>query len=212
MKKTPFFLSRRNGHHFVVPSQKDADWLEKNYGVPSSQVTVIRPAPRRAVLKPTSFHAAGERGIILIRDGRKDGFERHVSVVRRCFPNTRLVTVDLRDREATAPDRWLRTLQNAMACFYLVDRSFDWATLALEAIYWDVPTFYADGNRTMGEILPLRSMQLHSFLAEPPTPAQLVAMAATARESVESAGLLDPDQQAVAYRELYLRLGAIGLY
>jgi hypothetical protein len=212
MKKNPFFLSRKNGHHFVVPSQADALWLEKHYGVPTSQLTVIKPSPRRAVLKPASFHVAGERGIIVVRDGRKDGFERHVSVMRRCFPHTRIVTVDLRDREATSADRWLRTLQNAMACFYLVDRPFDWATLALEALYWDVPTFYADKNRTLGEVLPLRSIQLHSFLADPPTPGQLITLGAEAREKLESTGVLDPDQQAVAYKELYLRLGAIGLY
>lgn len=211
LKKTPFFLSRKNGHHFVVPSAADAEWLQKNYGIPEHQVTVIRPSCRRAVLESGVFIPNAERGVVVVRDGRKDGFERHVSVIRRNFPHTRLVTVDLRDAQATAPEAWLRTLRNAQICFYLVDRPFDWATLALEAAYRNIPLVFADTNRTLREAIASPSLRLHSFMAEPPILSQLENAMEPVRGELDARGYFNPNQQAIAYRELYMDLGALGL-
>ncbi len=206
--KEPFFLSRRNKHHFVVPSHADVLWLQKAYGVPSDQITQIAPAPRHTVIAP-GFMPTGERGVVVIRDGRKDGFEKHAAVIRRCFPQTRVLTLDLRDAEATQPQRWRRTLENALACFYLVERPLDWVTLAIEAIYWNIPTVYADANQSLRELIPDTRLQLHSYLADPPALNALETATRQARALLETNGVLAPDAQALAYRDLYLRLGAL---
>jgi len=210
-KKLPFYLSRKNGHQFVVPSQADADRIERLYSIPSSQITVIRPTIRRAIAQWPSFHFAGERGILIVREGRKDGWDRHESVVRKTFPNTAITTLDLRDAKAVAPQRWVRTLQSTSLCFYLVQRPFDWSTLALEAMYWNIPTVYADANPTLYEQIPHARLKLHTFMADPPPMAQLQEQANAARNALEASGILEPELQALAYKELYFKLGALGL-
>jgi hypothetical protein len=207
--KDPFYVSRKNGHHFVVPSEADRAWLEKTYSVPTDQMSVIYPAPRRSVVLQSDFASSGERGILVVRDSVTDGFDRHVSLLRRSFPTYRFATVSLRDAEAVSPTRWLRTLRNAAACFYLVEKPLDSAVLALEALYCQVPVVYADGNRTLNEVIGHPEWHLKHFLADPSSIEQLGKSAVSLRAELEIAGFFDLDQPALEYRDLYFRLGAL---
>lgn len=207
--KNPFYVSRKNNHRFVVASAADAAWLAKTYSVESSQIRSILQGPRRSVLLRSSFTSSGEQGIVVVRDSVNDGFDAHVSLLRRNFPSFRFATVLLRDKSAVATPRWLHTLQNSAACFYLVDRPLDGGVLALEALYCRVPVVFADGHRALSEQILSPKAKLNRFLADPIALSELHSDAAIERESLLARGHFDPDRQALEYRTMYWELGAL---
>jgi hypothetical protein len=207
--KNPFYVSRRNNHCFVVPSAADAAWLAKTYSIDRGQIRSILQGPRRSVILRSGFVSSGEQGIVVVRDSADDGFDAHVSLLRRNFPSYRFATVSLRDKSAVASARWLKTLQNSAACFYLVDKPLDGGVLALEALYCRVPVVFADGHRALSEQILSPKARLNHFLADPASLTELKTGAETERESLAARGHWDPDRQALEYRELYWDLGAL---
>lgn len=207
--KNPFYVSRKNNHRFVVPSAADATWLAKTYSIETGQIRTILQGPRRSVILRSGFVSSGEQGIVVVRDSVNDRFDAHVSLLRRNFPSFRFATVLLRDKAAVAPARWLRTLQNSAACFYLVDRPLDGGVLALEALYCRVPVVFADGHGALSEQILSPKARLNRFLADPVSLTELKSDAAREWESLSARGHFDPDRQALEYRSLYWDLGAL---
>ena len=47
-------------------------------------------------------------------------------------------------RTDLSPLAWLKLLQHTKVCVYLASKPFDWPTLALESIFWGIPTLFSD--------------------------------------------------------------------
>lgn len=207
-RKLPFFLSRRGNHRLVVPSEKDARLLRESYHFPEDRIHVVRPGVRRFI----HFTPAPKRpvdGRILFVGGRgmkRSDQKRLEAAIRATMPETPSKRLRLARRADLSPQAWAEHLKEARLVVYLETAPFDWATLALESLYWGVPTLFADGNRALAELLPGSPLSLSRFLVDPPDAKTLKRQTDGARIKLKAAGAFDPYQLARQYRAIYATL------
>lgn len=201
----PFFVSRRSENHYIVPSRRDAGLLEKGYHVPANQVSVVRPSVRRYVHFTERPKAPGDGTLLLLTGGPGDAkdLRKLTSVISDTFPHLPRKTLSLRRESDVTPVTWAKHLEGVQLCFYLNAPPFDWATLALEALFWGIPTIFLDRNATLAEILPHSPLKLSRFLVDQPDLAVLRQEALQARESLLTQGIFAPLSLAKQYTEIY---------
>lgn len=203
----PFFLSRRTNQFYVVPSQADRKILTKNYQVDSDQVFVHTPTIRRAlsfIEKPS----VGDEEYLLVILGDKDGRERFKKIrhiLKDRFSHLKFKVLNLGDRETLHMTTWAKLLANTKLCLYLQSQEFDWATLALESLYFGVPTLITDTHPTLNELLPHTHLRLSQFLLDMPEIAELRLKSQTARVQLDAAGAFDPFGLAKQYAKTYAK-------
>jgi len=214
----PFYISRREAQHFVVPSTQDAHLLEKSYHVPKDQITLLRPTIRRGVLGAERSRSASAGRVMFLLGGSRDlpNLKRWMKLISRLVPNYPKVVVPidtpslfrrkLSGKEELSGLKWMKRLEDVHLLFYLSAPSFDWPTLALEALYRGIPTIFADRNASLSELLPGSRLKLTRFLVETPTLAELTTATNAARERLGSQGVWDADAPSREYQALYAKL------
>jgi hypothetical protein len=206
LKGLPLFISRRRNHHYVVPSLADAQTLEKQYSISPDHISVLKPSPRRYVFFTDGLEQADTGNVLVLTDGKHRDLEKLRHVFQLRYKHLPLKIVSLKKKNTFSPSVWTKLLADAKICLYLVSQPFDWATLALESLYWKRPTLFADDNRALNGLLPRSPLRLSSFLVNQPELSLLRAQADAAFEKLNSQGIYDPLLTARQYRKVYEKL------
>ncbi len=203
--RMPFFLSRKGNQRFVVPSQKDALLLEKQYGVPESRIVSVPPGVRRFVHFTEGPRQTGEGTIVFLAGPGSDG-ERAIPIISALYPQLVPKVLPLKRRMDLSPKAWLKELQGARLFVYLTKKPFDWPTLALETLYWGIPTVFSDEHNALTECLPQSRLRLSRFLADQPDLGVMKKLAEDARFTLFKKGLFDALLLARQYKDIYSRI------
>lgn len=208
-RRLPFFLSHRSQHVYVVPSLKEARFIERSYRVPSAQVAVVRPGVRRYVhFLPAPVPSPEGWLLILLGSGSESKpMRRWMKAIAERFPELPRRIVRLKNRTDLSPLTWLKLLQNTKVCVYLTAKHFDWPALALESIFYGVPTVFAEAHSALSELLPQSPLSASHFLLNQPDLTELKKLTEAARQSLFQEGVFRPLAQAKQYRYLYQNLG-----
>jgi hypothetical protein len=208
--RLPFFISRRNSQQYVVPSHQDRKLLEKSYHLPEEQIHVFRPGTRRYVHFIESFKHSGYGNILFLVGDKKGAknLKKLQKVFSEVYVNIPQKVIHLKDSTNVSPTLWLKLLQNTKVLVYLSSQPFDWATLPLEAIYWNVPTLFQDSNSALNELLPQSPLRLSQFLVNQPEFNELKTLSRKAKDELERQGVFTPLNMAEQYTGLYRQMGA----
>lgn len=204
----PFFLSRKKNHTYFVPSRTDAQELERNYGIAREQVAILTPTVRRYVFYSESPKVLSE-GSVLIVSGPGSSytdFKRLTNVISSQFPRLPKKRIHLKRNAPVSAEAWTQTLQNVRVLFYVAAPHFDWATLALESLFWKIPTIFLEENRTLKELLPKSALTLSKFLVEQPSLATLDKETEKARQDLFLKGSFDAFGLAKQYTEAFQQI------
>ena len=203
-KGFPLFLPRKGNHRYVVPSRFDKKLLQKRYTLEDDQIIVMTPSIRRYVYHGPSVTRTPE-GMALVAVGKEEEskFKKLSAVLKTVYPTLKLHPLRLKGKVDIAPLAWAKLLSNSRVFFYLNAGVCDWATLASEDIYWNVPTVYLDENRALDELLPPSNLRLKSFLVNQPEISALERLTSTARQTLDELGIFQPLHAAKQYREIY---------
>lgn len=206
-KKLPFFLTRRPNQYFCVPSVQDLELLHRKYQISKDRVFIAKPSVRRFVhfqeLK------APEKELALLLVGEKETglqLQKLLSVIKSRFPRIEPKVVSIKAKEQLSPQAWLSLLSNTKICFYLCSKPFDWGTLAMESLYYKIPTIFSENNRSLSELLPQSKLSLPYFLIEQKDLSALRIETEKALEIITEAGLFEPLSMAGQYREIYQQI------
>lgn len=204
-KRMPFFLTRRPNQYFCVPSEKDRVQLSEQYQIAVERIFLARPTLRRFVHfqalakteKPTALFLIGDRE-------NKVQINRLLKVVKNRFPQWETLVVKLdKNKEVAHPKTWLSLLSNAQICFYLSSKPFDWGTLALESIFYGIPTLFLEEHRALSELIPSSALTLTKFLIEQPEHQTMILETEAILKELKKDGVFEPLALANQYREIY---------
>lgn len=203
--KLPFFLSKNENQIYVVPSSLDAMILEKKYQIAPEQITLVQSAVRRYVHFVDRMKPAFEGFILILVGDSKDAemVPKLREVLTKRFPSIQQKVMVLKNNTNVAAVNWMKLLQNTRLCVYLNSQPFDWATLALETFYWDIPTVFSDKNNTLSELLPHSVLTLSQFLVNQPGFEELKTQSQKARDTLFDRGVFDAFSLARQYRKIY---------
>jgi hypothetical protein len=201
----PFFISRRANQQYIVPSTADAKLLEKKYQIAQDQITIFRPSIRRYVHFVEPLKRAAEGFILFLVMDKKElkNLKRLTQVLMTAYPNIPHKIIKLKDSTNVTPLQWMKLLQNTKLCVYLGSQPFDWATLALESTYWNIPTLFSDANHALSELLPASPLKLSNFLVEQPKFSKMKELAAEAKSTLNEQGIFSSLAMAEQYSGLY---------
>lgn len=203
--RLPFFLSRRTNQFYVVPSQADRRILTTTYQVDPEQLFVVAPSVRRYVHFVEKFTPLDEQYVLILvgdRDGKRR-LPRLSQILSTRFAGIKQRVFSLSEREVSQPMAFLKLLQGAKLCLYLSANPFDWGTLALESMYWGIPTLFADKHNALNELLPHSTLRLSQFLVDMPDMLELKLKAQSARIQLDASGAFDPLGLAKHYTSVY---------
>lgn len=209
VKRLPFFLPSKGDHYYAVPSQLDADQLEKQYNVPKRHISVVTPAARRYLFcseipKPS---VEGQILILVGRETTRAEIKQLRQVLSQRFVGLRHKIVSLKKQRDFTGVTWLKWLSQTQLCVYLSKPAFDWGVLALEAIYCGVPTIFPDTHRVLGPRLPKSPLMLSQFLIELSDIATLKKATYQARFELEKLRVYEPFAMARQYKTIYSTIG-----
>jgi hypothetical protein len=207
--KLPFYVSRQPEQWYVVPSTRDARLLKEKYSIPTEMVSVVRPGVRRYIHFSPAPSGVREGGILfLVGNSHADGarLNETVDLVARRFPELPRVELAFSRKQDVSPMRWMKLLQNTRLFFYLTEKPFDWPTLALEALFWNIPTVFPDGHAALSELLPDSPLKLSRYLVDLPGMDRLQLLADEARAKLVGQGVFEPLSVARQYAQIYSRL------
>lgn len=206
-KKLPFFITRRPNQFFCVPSLKDKNILTSQYEISESRVFIAKPTIRRFLhFRDFEEREAGKNSLALfIIDGQTDKskVEKLRRVVKTRFPKWENKTLSLKNKELFAPQPWKELLDKTSLCFYLCEKSFDWGSLALESLFFKIPTIYSEENSCLSEILSPVGINLTQFLIEQPELEALKKNADALNSHLTDCGVFEPLAMAHQYRDIY---------
>jgi len=208
----PFFISRKANQKYVVPSTQDAKLLTRHYQIPSEQIHIFRSGTRRYVQFVGSLRPAEFGNILFLVADKKSGkdLKKIRKIFSNVFNNTPHKILRLKDSTNVSPALWMKILQNTQVCVYLSSQPFDWATLALESFYWNIPTLFSDKNSALCELLPQSPLRLSQFLLDQPSIKDLKALSKNAKDTLEEKGVFSPLGMAEQYSALYREMGNPG--
>jgi len=206
-KKLPFFITRRPNQYFCVPSEKDLVFLQEKYQIAKDRIFTAKPAIRRflhfqelpKVEKPIALFLVGEKE-------NPSQLARLLKVVKSRFPHLENKVIVMKNKDILGPKVWLNLLANTELCFYLTTKPFDWGTLALETLFYKIPTVFNEENGCLRESLPSTSLTLNRFLIEQPEKEVLVRETEKAHERLQALGAFQPLALATQYREIYEKI------
>jgi hypothetical protein len=207
-RKLPFFLSRRNGHQYAVPSHQDQLLLESVYHIPADQITVVRPGPRGYIHTAAAPKATNGGLLFLLGNLRElPDLKKRVALASQIFPQMPKKVVRLNSRKPFLPATWLRILRNTGLVFYLTSSPFDWATLALETIFWEIPTIFLETHGVFSDLLPSSPLGMSRFLIEQPDLAALQKEVKRVKALLTEKRIYERGAHASQYLSIYARLG-----
>lgn len=191
---------------FVVPSNHDRALIRKKYRLPESGIHVVHPCARRYV--HFSDPPVKEAGWILFLMGNhKESIDlkKLLRVLTHQYPKLRHKFIRLHKGSCLTPVDWLMCLGQTQLCVYLTGALCDWPFLALEALYFGIPTLFLDGHSALNECLPNSPLRLSRFLVEQPKATEIIGWVKEARGVLESVGCFEPLGFAKQYRVIYAR-------
>jgi hypothetical protein len=206
-RKLPFFLTRRPNHYFCVPSEFDSKLLQNQFHISSERIYVAKPTIRRFLhfqqLAPMEKPVA----LFLVEDKKnQEQLTKLLRIVKMRYPNWESKIVAVKNKEPVGPKLWAELLSNAQICFYLCSKPFDWGTLALESLFFKIPTVFGEENHALTEILPQSSLTLNKFLLGNPSREELNKETEAAWCALKSMSLFDPLCLASQYKEFYQQI------
>lgn len=199
-----FPLFARPREHFVVPSNHDRKVIQKKYRLPESWIHVVHPCARRYV--HFSDPPVKEAGWILFLMGNhKESIDlkKLRRVLTHQYPKLRHKFIKLHKGSCLTSVDWLRCLGQTQLCVYLTEALCDWPFLALEALYFGIPTIFLDGHSALKECLPDSPLRLSRFLVEQPKASEVIRWVKEARGVLESVGCFAPLGLAKQYHAIY---------
>jgi hypothetical protein len=205
----PFFISRRSNQEYIVPSEQDGKILQKQYHVPEEQIHIFRPGTRRYVQFVEPLKHSGEGNILFLVGDKNEvrNLKKLKKVFSEVYTHVPQKVMRLKDSTNLSPTLWMKILQNTKVCVYLSSQPFDWATLPLEALFWNVPTLFTDNHASLNELLPQSPLRLSQFLVNQPNFMDLKNLARKAKEELEKQGVFLPLNMAEQYAALYREMG-----
>ncbi len=188
---------------FVVPSHQDRTELSNDKKIPVDQIHVIHPTIRRYCHFAETPDLKSEGQILVIHDGRSRYRQALTSILNDRFPSRPIRVISAKNRAEFEPPVWLDTLRQTLFAFYLVETPFDWATAALETIYWGIPTFFQNEHGPLNELLPSSPLRLSQFLIDQPDISTLKGIATSAYQTLEECGVFEPLAYARQFKGIY---------
>jgi hypothetical protein len=207
-KKEPFFISKRAGQFYVVPSEEDAKLLVKKYQITEEQVFIIAPSIRREILEIERKFRFTEGGILILKDPQEKTLDikKLKEVIKKLYPMMPITEIDLRKGASFEPKNWMKLLESTQICFYLNSRAMDWPLLPLESFFSKVPTLFLEGHHSLNELLPNSNLRIQRFLIELPTIETLKKWLVDARNELQAKGVFEPKKMAKEYQLVYEKL------
>lgn len=206
-RKLPFFITRRPNQFFCVPSLKDKNLLSSQFEISPERIFISKPSIRRFL----HFHHLERRELskrplaLFIVDSQTDKSKvaKLSRVVKTRFPKWETKTLSLKNKEQFSPQSWKEILLETQACFYLCEKPFDWGSLALECLFYKIPTVFSEENSCLQEILSPLGIPLTRFLIEQPDEESLIKNAEVVHNHLDECGVFDPLGMAHQYRDIY---------
>lgn len=206
-KKLPFFLTRRPNQYFCVPSHFDLDLLHKQFQISKERIFVAKPTIRRFLHFQEPTVREKPLSVFLVNDKTSRAqINKLVGVVKMRFPNLESKIITVKNKEPMGPKAWVELLSNAQFCFYLCSKPFDWGTLALESLFYKIPTFFVEENHGLSELLPQSSLNLNRFLIDNPSEEDLRTETEKAWTELKKMGLFEPLSLANQYKQIYQQI------
>lgn len=190
---------------FVVPSHRDRTRLMRESHIAAEKIHVVRPTVRRYCFFCESPKLRTDGKILLIGENARYQ-QRLSSILKGRFPTQSVEALSFKGRKEVEPLEWLKLIDQTAFAVYLVDKPYDWATLALELFYWGVPVVFPDENGPLNELLPLSPLRLSSFLVNQPDLSGLKKMAEEAGAQLDEANVFEPLSFARQYGKIYSSL------
>lgn len=203
-RKLPFFITRRPNQYFCVPSEKDLEFLHVKYQIAKERIFVARPAVRRLVHFQELQKPEKPIALFLISEKEnREQLDRLRRVVKSRFPHLEHKVIVMKNKDGLNPKTWISLLSNTQICFYLTPKPFDWGTLALESLFYKIPTVFNEENAGLREILPHTGLTLNRFLIEQTEMDSLEKETLRAWNDLKHSGAFEPLALAKRYREIY---------
>lgn len=202
------WIRSNSADRFVVPSLKDGKRLAQTYRIAEEQIRAIQPSVRRYVHFVQGPKTTVLSTVLFLADAHVGTLEkkRLVSVIANRFPNLRVRVVSLQRKADFSPTEWVKLLSGVRLLVYATARPFDWGTLALESIFWGIPTLFSDEHAALNELLPNSPLSLNRYLIENSDASYLSASLEKEQQRLAAAGAFDPGAAARAYRPLYSQM------
>jgi len=206
-RKLPFFITRKPNQFFCVPSLKDKNLLSSKYEILEDRIFISKPSIRRFLhfQNPEKISRSQKPLALFITDGHtnRNKIAKLTRVVKTRFPKWETKTLSLKNKDLFGPQSWKELLSETQVCFYLCEKPFDWGTLALESLFFKIPTIYNEENGCLHEILSPVGLNLTQFLLEQPDSEALAANAEKAHSHLKDCGIFEPLAMAHQYRDIY---------
>lgn len=206
-KKLPFFITRRPNQFFCVPSLQDKNTLLSQYEISEDRVFIAKPSVRRFMHFNSSLSSeeSTQSLVLFIVDGKTDRSKiaKLSRVVKARFPKWETKTLSLKNKELFSPQSWKELLAKTQVCFYLCEKPFDWGTLALESLFFNIPTVYSEENSCLTEILSPLGLTLTQFLIAQPDEEALKKNTEVVNSHLNECGVFEPLAMAHQYRDIY---------
>lgn len=206
-KKLPFFITRRPNQFFCVPSLKDKNILSSQYEISEDRVFIAKPSVRRFMHFSSSLPAEENKKslVLFIIDGKTDRskISKLSRVVKARFPKWETKTLSLKNKELFGPQSWKELLAKTQVCFYLCEKPFDWGTLALESLFFNIPTVFSEENSCLSEMLSPVGLTLRQFLIAQPDEEALKKNTEVVNSHLSECGVFEPLAMAHQYRDIY---------
>lgn len=188
---------------FVVPSDQDRHRLSKSHRLSLDQIHVVRPSIRRFCLFAPKAENVPRNEALVIHDGTSRYRNVLSSLLAERMPSLSFRSLRCSRRANFEPEIWLESLSKAAIVFYLVEAPFDWATPALEALYWGIPTVFQDENGALSEILGHTPLELSRFLVDRTPMEDLISATEKVRGNLLEGGAFHPLGYARQFKKIY---------
>jgi hypothetical protein len=206
-RKLPFFLTRRPNQYFCVPSEADKSLLRQRYQIAPERIFIARPSTRRLIHFQNLNPERKTTALVLVdKPENQLKIKKLLVVLGQRFPKLGIKILPIKNKETLTPKAWLDYLSNAEICFYLCSKPFDWGTLALESIFYRIPTVFLEENKSLYELLPHSKMNLTRFLLESPELSDISLATEEAWKQLKTAGVFEPLAVAERYRDIYQQI------
>ncbi len=183
--------------------------MQRIYRIQKERLHVVRPVARRYIHFSEPPNRSESGWILCLLGANKTSLDvkKLLRVLSYRFPKLRPHIIRMHEGVSFSPKNWIKLLQQTRVCLYLTEDICDWPVLALEALYFRIPTLFLDDNSAMSELLPGSSLRLSRFLVEQAGIADLMHWVDEACAALTRQGAVDPLGLVKQYQSIYTQLG-----
>jgi len=201
--RDPWFRSRRH-EHFTVSSHADARHLGEILKIAPEQISVVVPTVRQSLITGNEPVRCVPRTLLLLTGDFPEKFslKRFGKILAQRYPNLPQKVLSLDEASAFTSVRWKKQLENVHTCFYLTTRPFDWPVVALESLYWKIPTVFMDGHRALNEMAGFSDLRLSRYLVEKSSDEGMRQATEATHQRLAEKGAFDPATLKARFEEV----------